>query len=86
LWSLSNSYVADLAPDAMPTITAKDHGTVTLRARVGSRESECEVKVYEGSSLPIGAIRWQAPKIPNFTAKRIVQAVPTTSAPGPATK
>jgi plastocyanin len=85
-WSLSNSYVADLAPDGSPRITAKDHGTVTVRARIGSRESECEVKVYEGSSLPIGAIRWRAPKIPNFSAIKIVQAAPTTSSPATSTK
>jgi plastocyanin len=85
-WSLSNSYIADLAPDGTPTITAKEHGTVTVRARVGSRESRCEVKVYEGSSLPIGAIRWQAPKIPNFSAIKIVQAVPTTISPATSTK
>jgi len=80
-WSLSNSYVADLASSDEPTVTAKAPGTVTLRARVGMEESFSELKVYEGTSFPMGTILWQAPKIPGFSAKKMTQAVPTANGP-----
>jgi hypothetical protein len=76
-WSLSNTYVADLTFDGIPMITAKDHGTVTVRARVGSLSTEASVTVLSGDKLPVGTIRWQAPKIPGFKPTGIVQAVPT---------
>jgi plastocyanin len=76
-WSLSNSYVADMSADGTPGITTKDAGTVTLHARVGSRSTDATIIVHSGTSLPIGTIRWQAPKVGNFKAQSIVQAVPT---------
>jgi len=75
-WSLSNSYVADLTTDGVPTITSKDHGTVTVRARVGGLSAEASVTVLPGDKLPIGTIRWQAPTIPGYKTTQIIQAVP----------
>lgn len=77
-WSLSNSYVAELKTGGVPPITAKDHGTVRVRARIGSRSAEAEVTVHSGDTLPAGTIRWQACKTPGFTPKKIVQAVPSS--------
>jgi hypothetical protein len=75
-WSLSNSYVADLTTDGVPTITAKDHGTVTVRARVGGVTAESSITVHPGDKLPVGTIRWQAPEVPGFKTTQIIQAVP----------
>ena len=75
-WSLSNSYVADLTTDGVPTITAKDHGTVTVRARVGGVTAESSITVHPGDKLPVGTIRWQAPAVPGFKTTQIIQAVP----------
>jgi hypothetical protein len=75
-WSLSNSYVADLTTDGVPTITAKDTGTVTVRARVGALSAEASVTVHPGDKLPIGTIRWQAPAVPGHKTTQIIQAVP----------
>jgi hypothetical protein len=80
-WTLSNPNVATLAPDGAPEIIARAPGTVTLIARVGGGEAESELKVYGGNSLPVGAIRWQAPKIPGYRTQRTVQAVPTANGP-----
>jgi hypothetical protein len=80
-WSVSNSSVADLAPRGMPTIKAKSPGTVTVRARVGSSESEAEVKVYEGKSLPAGTITWSVPSLPGYTSKNMSQAMPSANGP-----
>ncbi|MGO9641986.1 MAG: hypothetical protein ACLP1Y_11855 [Candidatus Acidiferrales bacterium] len=80
-WSLSNSNIADLATDGVPTVKAKAFGTVTLRARVGTEEGTSELKVYEGSSLPMGTVRWQAPKIPGFSTQKMTPAVPTANGP-----
>jgi hypothetical protein len=75
-WSLSNSDIADLVDGPTPTIVAKEDGTVTLKASVGGETSEAQIKVYR-DKLPMGAVIWQAPKIPGYTTKHIVQAVPT---------
>jgi len=50
---------------------------VTLRASVDGETSEAQIKVYR-DKIPMGAVLWQAPKIPGYTTKHIVQAVPTT--------
>ncbi|MGC2464817.1 MAG: hypothetical protein WA517_06440 [Candidatus Acidiferrum sp.] len=75
-WTLSNSYVADLTTDGVPTITAKSTGTVTVRARVGALSSEASVTVHPGDRLPVGTIRWQAPAVPGHRTTQIIQAVP----------
>jgi hypothetical protein len=76
-WSLSNTDVTDFVGEAGPAIIAKQDGTVTLRASVGGETSEAQIKVYR-DKLPMGAILWQAPKIPGYTTKHIIQAVPTS--------
>jgi hypothetical protein len=75
-WTLSNSYVADLTTDGVPTITAKATGTVTVRARVGALSAEASVTVHPGDKLPVGTIRWQAPAVPGHKTTQIIQAVP----------
>jgi hypothetical protein len=75
-WTLSNSYVADLTTDGVPMITAKDTGTVTVRARVGELSAEASVTVHPGDKLPVGTIRWQAPAVPGHKTTQIIQAVP----------
>jgi hypothetical protein len=80
-WSLSNSYVADLSPGSIPYVRAKDHGTVTVRARIGSQEAVAEVKVYAGDKLVPGTIRWWAPKIPGYHSMQLSQAEVTAFGP-----
>lgn len=76
-WTLSNSYVADLTMDGgVPMITAKDTGTVNVRARVGALSAEAAVTVHPGDKLPVGTIRWQAPAVPGHKTTQIIQAVP----------
>jgi hypothetical protein len=77
-WTLSNSYVAELTTSGVPTISSKDVGTLTVSARVGSRTAQASVTVHPGGTLPIGTIRWQAPKVRNFKATQIVIAVPSS--------
>jgi hypothetical protein len=73
-WTLSNSDIADLTTNGTPTITTKDSGTVTVRARVGNKSTEASVIVHSGNKLPIGTIRWQAPKTGTFKTQQIVIA------------
>ncbi|MGA8038392.1 MAG: hypothetical protein WA823_16925 [Candidatus Acidiferrales bacterium] len=80
-WSLSNSYVAEMQGNGVPTIVSKDAGTVTVHARVGMRSTDATVTVHPGSSLPIGTIRWQAPPVKGFKPVQIIQAVPTAGVP-----
>lgn len=80
-WSLTNSYVADLDNGAPPAVTAKDHGTVTLRARLGGESAESVITVYAGDSLKIGTVRWSAPPIPGYKTSKIVNAVPSANGP-----
>jgi hypothetical protein len=75
-WSIDNSSVADLTTGPVPTITAKQPGTLIVRARCDGVSAEATVTVHAGDKLPIGTIRWQAPKIPGYTTKQIIQAVP----------
>lgn len=77
-WTLSDSYVADLTTNGVPTISTKDVGTLTVSARVGSRTAQASVTVHRGATLPIGTIRWQRPKVRNFKATQIVIAVPSS--------
>jgi hypothetical protein len=77
-WTLSNSYVADLSTNGIPTITSKYTGAITVYARLGSPTAEASVNVLPGDALPIGTIRWQAPGVRNFKAKQIVIAVPSS--------
>jgi len=79
-WSLSNSDVAVLVGGPAPTIVAREDGTVTLRAEVAGETSEAQIRVYR-DKLPMGAVLWREPKIPGYTAKQIVQAVPTANGP-----
>lgn len=86
-WTLSNSYVADLTTNEVPTISTKDVGTLTVSARVGRRTAQASVTVHPGDTLPIGTIRWQAPKVRNFKATQIVIAVPSSGGTsGPSSK
>lgn len=80
-WSLTNSYVADLDSGAPPALTAKDHGTVTLRARIGGESAESVITVYAGDSLKVGTVRWSAPAIPGYKTSKIVSAVPSANGP-----
>ncbi|MGC1418030.1 MAG: hypothetical protein WA817_22270 [Candidatus Acidiferrum sp.] len=80
-WSLSNSYVADLSNGNGPTIMAKDHGTVTLRARIGGRTAEATITVTTDSQFKPGTILWSAPQVPGFKGSQIVQAVPSANGP-----
>jgi hypothetical protein len=77
-WSLGDSSVAELVEGGGPAIVAKQEGTVTLRASIGREYSEAQIKVYPGDKLPIGTIRWAAPKMPGYTTKQIIQAVPSS--------
>jgi len=79
-WSLSNSYVADLS-GGEPTIVAKDHGTVTLRARIGGQTAEAAITVITGEKFTPGTILWSVPQIPGFKGSQIVQAVPSANGP-----
>jgi hypothetical protein len=77
-WTLSDSYVPELTTTGTLAITAKDSGTVIVRARVGMRSAEASVTVNSGDRLPTGTIRWQAPKPKgNFKPQQIVIAVPS---------
>jgi len=80
-WSLSNSYVANLYSAGDPVVFAKDHGTVTIRARVGMHEAEATITVLSSDSLPSGTIIWSIPQIPGYVGKQIVQAMPTATGP-----
>ena len=80
-WSLSNSYVADLSNGDGPTIMAKDHGTVTLRARIGGRTAEATITVTAQDKFTPGTILWSVPQIPGFKGSQIVQAVPSANGP-----
>jgi hypothetical protein len=80
-WSLSNSYVADLIQGPIPRIRAKDHGTVTVRARIGSQDAKAEVEVFSGDKLRPGTVRWKAPAIPGYHSKQYAQAPPTVGGP-----
>ena len=78
-WSLSNSYVAELSTQGDPTITSKDHGTVTVRARIDARTAEAKVTVISGNTLPLGSVRWSSGDIPGYKTTKIMPAVPSPS-------
>jgi len=80
-WSVSNSYVADLSNGDGPTITAKDHGSVTLRAQIGGRAAEAVITVISGDKFAPGTVLWSAPEIPGFKVIKFVQAVPSARGP-----
>jgi len=78
-WSISNSSYAELTKGSEPTVTAKSEGTFQLVARVDSRTAEATVKVYPGSQLPIGTVRWSVAPVPcskKPVISRTVAAVP----------
>jgi Tfp pilus assembly protein PilX len=80
-WSVSDSYVAKLSAGTMPTITAMNHGTVTVRADAGGNSAEATITVVSGDTLAAGSVRWSAPGIPGYKTKKITPAVPHANGP-----
>jgi hypothetical protein len=50
-------------------ITAQTTGTATLHAVLADRRGKAVVTVYPGSSLPVGALRWDVPTLDGFDAR-----------------
>jgi hypothetical protein len=80
-WTLEKSESVELSNAAGPTITSKFPGRAILRAKLGSQTAEATITVLEGVTVPDGTTLWSAPKIPGFTPKEMVQAVPTPRGP-----
>jgi hypothetical protein len=80
-WTIDDSGIATLNDKGEPTITAKQPGKATLRARIGSRSAEASVTVLDGSKMPDGTIKWSVPNYPGYKSRDIVQAVPTNHGP-----
>lgn len=75
-WSLSNTYVAELAPSGGPAIVAKEPGDVTVRAIVDGEQSSSKVRVSEGRNLPAGMNRWRGPTVPRDSAGLFLPGTP----------
>jgi hypothetical protein len=80
-WTIDDPGIATLNDKGVPTITTRQPGKATLRARVGNRAAEASITVLDGDSMPNGTIKWSVPNYPGYTSKQIVQAVPTARGP-----
>ena len=81
-WTISSSSsIATLTRAGGPLVMAKGLGTLTIRARVGTRDAEAEITVLAGPALTPGTVRWSAPNIPGFKIERTTPAVPSPNGP-----
>jgi hypothetical protein len=78
-WMVSNTSIATISPDSMPSLTAVSVGQVTLTATVQSISAQVQVNILGGASLSPGTVLWSAPPVPGFTALKVVQATPATA-------
>jgi len=80
-WEISDSYALETSGEDEVVVTAKRAGAFQLTARIDHSTAEATIKVVEGTSLPIGAMKWSAGKIPGCTTTKMVPAVPSANGP-----
>jgi hypothetical protein len=80
-WDISDSYALETSGADEVVVTAKRAGDFHLTARVDHSTAEATINVVEGTSLPIGAMKWSAGKAPGCTTIKMVPAVPSANGP-----
>lgn len=80
-WTVSDSTIASFVVGSPNVLLANAVGQVTLTASVGGVNAQTTVTVISGTSLSAGSVLWSSPSVSGFSAKQIVQAVPTADGP-----
>lgn len=78
-WTSSRADLADVAQGAEIELVAKQPGRFTLTAHASEGYAEAQVEVLQGSTMPIGTIRWSGVDWPGCKTGDIIPAVPSAT-------
>jgi hypothetical protein len=78
-WSLSDRGAFQVEEGDELVVTAKESGDFTVSAHNPYGSAEASIKVMEGSSLPMGTVKWSGPTIEGCTTSKVIPAVPSAS-------
>jgi hypothetical protein len=71
--------LADVAQGSEIEVVAKQSGRFTLTAHAGEGYAEAQVEVLQGTTMPIGTIRWSGVDWPGCKTADIMPAVPSAT-------
>jgi hypothetical protein len=78
-WTISREELADVAQGSEVEVVAKQSGRFTLTAHAGEGYAEAQVEVLQGTTMPIGTIRWSGVDWPGCKTTDIMPAVPSAT-------
>jgi hypothetical protein len=76
-WSVSDDEALQPRTGAELIVVAKTAGEYTIRGQSSGESAEATVTVVEGTSLPMGTVKWSGPAIEGCTSKKATPAVPS---------
>lgn len=80
-WEVSDYYALEISAGDEVLLTAKRAGDFRLKGRTDHGTAEATIKVAEGTSLPVGTVKWSAGKMAGCRTVKIVPAVPSARGP-----
>ena len=80
-WEVSDSYALEISAGDEVLLTAKRAGDFRLTGRTDHGTAEATIKVAEGSSLPVGTVKWSAGKMAGCRTVKVVPAMPSANGP-----
>ena len=78
-WNISDRGSSQADEGDELVITAKRAGDFRISARSPDGTADATVKVMEGTTLPLGTVKWSAGTIPGCKTTKIIPAVPSAS-------
>lgn len=78
-WTISRKELADVAQGADISVVAKQPGRFTLTAHASEGYAEAQVEVLQGTTMPVGTIRWSGVNWPGCKTSEIIPAVPSAT-------
>ncbi len=80
-WTISDAEAFQSSQGDELQLTPKRAGDFRVTARTDFAVAEAAVKVIEGSTLPVGTVKWSSGKMAGCKSTRILQAVPRANGP-----
>jgi hypothetical protein len=80
-WTISDPDAFQVDESDELVITARRSGDFRISARSADGSAEATAKVMEGTTLPVGTVKWSAGTIRGCKTTKIMPAVPTANGP-----
>jgi len=80
-WDVSDSYALEISAGDEVLVTAKRAGDFRLTGRTDHGTAEATIKVAEGTSLPVGTVKWSSGKMAGCRTVKMVPAMPSANGP-----